>query len=246
MEQEYRVLGNEPIAKDVFRMELRGDTGWIKAPGQFVNVLIDGYYLRRPLSVCDWTADSLTLIYKILGQGTEALAGQRPSVLRLLTGLGNGFSTEIGQAARPLVVGGGVGVPPLYGLCKALLREGKKPAVVLGFNRREDVFYLDEFKSLGLPVALATMDGSAGTKGTVLDAIEAEQLDFDYYYACGPKPMLKALAKNLAPAGQLSLEERMACGFGACMGCSIMTKVGPKRVCKDGPVFQSGELLWND
>ena len=238
----YTVLANEPLTASVRRMRLGGDTQWIARPGQFVNIALAGKFLRRPISVCDYDAESITLIYKVVGEGTAQLSGMRPGErLDLLTGLGNGFSTDC-DARRPLLVGGGVGVPPLYGLAKVLRAAGKPVQVVLGFNTAAELFYDEEFRALGCGVSVATADGSCGVRGFVTDALAG--LDFDYFYACGPLPMLRALSAATACDGQLSFEERMGCGFGACMGCSCKTLTGHKRICKEGPVLTKGELLW--
>lgn len=240
----YKLLANERLTPDVWRMVLAGDTQWIARPGQFVNIALEGRYLRRPISVCDYDARTLTLVYKVVGAGTAQLSRMTPGTeLDLLTGLGNGFDTDI-AAQRPLLVGGGVGVPPLYNLAKALLAQGKKVGVVLGFNRASEVFYADEFRALGCDVLLATADGSAGTKGFVTTAIAECRPEFDYFYACGPLPMLRALCDEVAQDGQLSFEERMGCGFGACMGCSCKTKSGNKRICREGPVLAKNEIIW--
>ena len=238
----YTVLSNEPLTASVRRMRLEGDTQWIVRPGQFVNIALEGRYLRRPISVCDYDAATLTLIYKVVGEGTAQMARMEPGgQLDLLTGLGNGFATD-NDARRPLLVGGGVGVPPLYNLAKVLLAAGKPVQVVLGFNTAAEVFYAGEFRALGCSVTVATADGSAGVKGFVTDALAG--LDFDYFYACGPLPMLRALSQATACDGQLSFEERMGCGFGACMGCSCKTLTGSKRICKEGPVLMKNEILW--
>ncbi len=238
----YTVLTNEPLTASVHRMRLGGDTQWIVRPGQFVNIALDGRYLRRPISVCDYDAATLTLIYKVVGEGTAQMARMEPGgQLDLLTGLGNGFATD-NDARRPLLVGGGVGVPPLYNLAKVLLAAGKPVQIVLGFNTAAEVFYAGEFRALGCSVTVATADGSAGVKGFVTDALAG--LDFDYFYACGPLPMLRALSRAAACDGQLSFEERMGCGFGACMGCSCKTLTGSKRICKEGPVLMKNEILW--
>ena len=239
----YTISENKPLTADVFRMTLSGDTSAITAPGQFVNLKLDGLFLRRPISVCDWDADGLTLIYKVVGKGTEQMSRMEPGeALEALTGLGNGYDVNA-CGDHPLVIGGGVGTPPLYGLTKALLRAGKQPQVIIGFNTYEEIFLLDEFEDLDVPVTVTTADGSFGVKGFVTDAMEPA--DSRYVFACGPLPMLKAVYKKSGcPTGQYSLEERMACGFGACMGCSMETRFGPKRVCKDGPVFRKEELLW--
>lgn len=240
---QYQIIENARIAPNVYLLDLAGDTSMVKRPGQFCQVQIPGFYLRRPISICDWDENGMTLIYKAVGEGTEALSRlETGTVLDALDGLGNGYDVNACGNA-PLVIGGGVGVPPLYGLTKALLRAGKAPKVVLGFNTFEEIFLLDEFEDLDVPVTVTTADGSFGQKGFVTDAMEANAPR--YIFACGPLPMLKAVYKKSGcPTGQYSLEERMACGFGACMGCSMETRFGPKRVCKDGPVFRKEELLW--
>ena len=239
----YTVAENERIADGIYQMTLSGDTSAFSAPGQFVNVKLDGFYLRRPISVCDYGEDSLTLIYKVAGGGTGAMAKlSRGATLDLLTGLGNGFDlSESGD--RPLIVGGGVGVPPLYRLCRDLSAQGKRPTVILGFNAEKDLFYLDEFKRVVHEVRVATADGSFGEKGFVTDVMRTVR-DYSYFYACGPIPMLKAVCRMAQTDGQVSLEERMGCGFGACMGCTVETADGAKRVCRDGPVFTKEALKW--
>ncbi len=239
----FKVIFNEKIAAGVYRMTLRGDTSEIKRPGQFVNFAIDGLYLRRPVSVCDVEGDLLTVIYKVVGKGTERMANAaEEDVFDLLTGLGNGYDTNPTKAGKkPLLIGGGVGVPPLYLLAKELIKNGVESTVVLGFNSAADVFYEKEFEKLGCAVFVTTVDGSHGLKGFVTDALPG---GYTHFYACGPLPMLKAVFAKTVTDGQLSLEERMGCGFGACMGCSIMTAGGAKRICKDGPVFAKSELLW--
>ena len=239
---EFRLLENTPLTSAVWRMRLGGDTAGITRPGQFVQLKLPGFYLRRPISVCDWDGDSLTLVYKVVGQGTEAMTGLRPGeTLDLLTGLGNGFDVNAcGQ--RPLLVGGGVGLPPMIGLCRSLVENGKKPTVLAGFNTAAEVFLRDAVEQLGAPFVLATMDGSAGVKGLVTDAMG--DLDFDSVCACGPEPMLRAVYHATEVPGQFSFEERMGCGFGACMGCSCKTKYGSKRICKDGPVLRREEIVW--
>ena len=224
-------------------MVLLGDTSGITNCGQFVNIALEGLYLRRPISVCDYEDGVLTLIYKAVGEGTELMAKlAQGKELDILVGLGNGYDTTKSGAA-PLLIGGGVGVPPLYALCKKLISEGKKPIVILGFNTADEVFYKEEFESLGAKVLVATADGSVGTKGFVTDAMK-EIVSYTYFYTCGPTPMLKALFNATVTSGQFSFEERMGCGFGACMGCSCKTNFGNKRVCKDGPVFEKEEILW--
>lgn len=240
----YKILANEPLTDAVWRMTLAGDTQWITAPGQFVNIALQGKYLRRPISVCDCDAETITLVYKVVGEGTAQMSRMTSGEeLDLLTGLGNGFSI-VDAAQRPLLVGGGVGVPPLYNLAKRLLAQGRPVQVVLGFNTASEVFYEAEFRALGCEVFVATADGSRGVKGFVTTAIGAQALDFDYFYACGPLPMLKALCDTVPQDGQLSFEERMGCGFGACMGCSCKTKYGNKRICKEGPVLMKEEIVW--
>ena len=240
----YKIVANEPLTSDVWRMVLEGDTQWISRPGQFVNIELEGLYLRRPISINDWTENTITIIYKVVGCGTEQMsrmtAGEE---LDVLTGLGNGFDVDV-ECERPLLVGGGVGVPPLYRLAKELLARGKKVSVVLGFNTAKEIFYADEFRALGAEVYISTADGSVGTKGFVTDAIREGEVEFDYFYLCGPLPMLKALCDNTTVSGELSFEERMGCGFGACMGCSCKTLTGNKRICKEGPVMKREEIIW--
>ena len=240
----YTVAENTPLAANVFRMRLSGETSAITAPGQFINIRLDGYYLRRPISVCDWDENTVTIIYKVLGQGTKYMTTLLPGdALDVLSGLGNGFDmTEAGDA--PLLLCGGVGTPPMYGLAKRLLALGKKVSVALGFNTAADVFYDKELCDLGAEVKVATADGSCGVRGFVTDA--ADDFAPSFYYACGPEPMLKAVWKALPCSGQLSFEERMGCGFGACMGCTCKTLTGYKRICKDGPVLRKEEILWDD
>ena len=237
----FEISSNQALTRDVYRMVLRGDTSGITNPGQFVEIALPGKFLRRPISVNDWDADSLTLIYKVVGQGTEQMA-QLPvgTKLDVLTGLGNGYDTAR-SGDKPVLVGGGVGVPPLYALCKKLLAEEKHPSVVLGFNKESEIFLKEEFEALGVPVSIATADGSVGTKGFVTDVLRG--LDYSYFYACGPMPMFRAMEQVVKTSGEYSFEERMGCGFGACMGCSIQTKSGAKRVCKDGPVFIREEVF---
>ena len=235
----YTILDNAPLTTDVYCMALAGDTSAITAPGQFINIQLDGLFLRRPISVCDWNDKGLVIIYRVVGRGTERMADMLPGqFLDCLTGLGNGYDIAA-CPANPVLVGGGVGVPPLYGLAKRLLAAGKKPSVILGFNRAEEIFYDMEFAALGVPVTATTVDGSAGTKGFVTDAMRGGE----YVCACGPEPMLKAVHR-LASGGQFSFEARMGCGFGACMGCTCETLAGPKRICKEGPVMRHGEIKW--
>ena len=240
----YKVVANEPLTPDVWRMVLAGDTQWITRPGQFVNIELEGLYLRRPISISDWSEDTITIIYKVVGRGTEQM--RRMSVgqeLDVLTGLGNGFDADV-ECQQPLLVGGGVGVPPLYRLAKELIARGRKVSVVLGFNTEKEVFYAEEFRALGADVYVSTADGSVGTKGFVTDAIRENGVEFDFFYSCGPLPMLKALCDCTEVSGELSFEERMGCGFGACMGCSCKTLAGNKRICKDGPVMKREEIIW--
>ena len=238
----FEILSNEALTRDVYRMVLSGDTSAITAPGQFVEIALPGKFLRRPISVCDWAENSLTLIYKVVGHGTEQMAAL-PAGTRLdvLTGLGNGYNTTL-SGENPVLVGGGVGVPPLYALCKKLIAEGKKPRVILGFNQESEIFLAKEFEALGIPTHIATADGSVGTKGFVTDVLK--NLHYSYFYSCGPMPMFRAMEAVVTTSGQYSFEERMGCGFGACMGCSIQTKSGAKRVCKDGPVFLREEVFF--
>ena len=239
----FTVIENTKIAKDVYKMLLRGDTSAIKGAGGFVNIQLDGFYLRRPISVCDVEGDVLTLIYKVVGKGTAVMSKLPAGTeLLVLTGLGNGYDlTEAGE--RPLLLGGGVGVPPMYLLAKRLLAQGKQVSVILGFNTADEVFDEDEFKALGCDVRVTTVDGSHGVKGFVTDALPE---DYTYFYTCGPMPMFKALYKATKTSGQFSFEERMGCGFGACMGCSCKTITGYKRICKDGPVLKKEEIIWAD
>ena len=237
----FKVDENVRIADKVYKMTLYGDTSDITRPGQFVNVRLDGLYLRRPISVCDKTDEKLTLIYKVVGKGTEQMAGMAAGTeLSVLSGLGNGYDTSV-SGGRPLLIGGGVGVPPLYLLAKKLIGEGKQVRAVLGFNKADEVFYEKEFEKLGCDVQVTTADGSYGKKGFVTDALPD---GYTYYYACGPLPMLKAVFNSCKSDGQLSFEERMGCGFGACMGCSCTTVPGYKRICRDGPVLYKEEILW--
>ena len=239
----YEILSNEKIAKDVYKMILKGDTSDIKYPGQFINIKIDDLYLRRPISVCDYDDNCITIIFKVVGHGTEKMAEMKVGKkLDILTGLGNGFFTDR-SGDNPLLAGGGVGTPPMYRLCKDLINEGKKPVVVLGFNSKEDVFFEEEFKKLGAEVYVSTVDGTYGTKGFVTDIIKTLN-GYTYHYACGPLPMLKALYNTAEGDGEYSFEERMGCGFGACMGCTVKVKDGFKRVCKDGQVLRKEEIIW--
>ncbi len=237
----FEIIENIPLTNNVYKMKLRGDTSDITAAGQFVNIKLDGLYLRRPISVCDLDGNVLTIIYKVVGKGTEAMSKLKSGKLDVLTGLGNGYDLSL-SGDKPLLLGGGVGVPPLYLLAKRLIADGKKVSVILGFNTKDEVFYKDEFEVLGADVTVTTVDGSCGVKGFVTDA--AKDMDYSYFYTCGPEPMLKAIYKSLESSGQFSFEERMGCGFGACMGCSCKTVTGYKRICKDGPVLTKEEILW--
>ena len=242
-EVNFRILSQTRIARDVYRMILSGDTSAVTAPGQFVNIQLGGLYLRRPISVCDREQDALTLIYKVVGKGTAQMAALPAGTeLSVLTGLGNGYDlTKSGE--RPLLIGGGVGVPPLYLAAKLLRQEDKDVAAVLGFNTAQDAFYADEFRALGVRTIVTTADGSLGTRGFVTDALR-EVGDYSYVYTCGPEPMLKAVYNAVETGGQFSFEERMGCGFGACMGCTCKTKYGNKRICTDGPVLEKEEIVW--
>jgi len=238
----FEIVSNREIAKNTYELVISGDISDITASGQFVNLKLDGFYLRRPISVCDAVGARLTLIYKTVGAGTEKLAGmKRGEKILTLTGLGNGYDTEK-SGEHPLLIGGGAGVPPMYMLCKKLVAEGKHPTVILGFGSKEEVFYEEEFRVLGADVLVTTADGSYGIKGFVTDAIG--ELDYTYFYTCGPEPMLKAVYDKTESSGQFSFEERMGCGFGACMGCSCKTKYGNKRICRDGPVLVKEEIIW--
>ncbi|MBR2319466.1 MAG: dihydroorotate dehydrogenase electron transfer subunit [Clostridia bacterium] len=237
----FTIAENTALTATVYKMVLAGDTDGITT-GQFVNILLDGLYLRRPISVCDCQGDTLTLVYKVVGKGTAQMAAMTAGqTLDVLTGLGNGY--DLSKAGdKPLLLGGGVGVPPLYMLARQLRAQGKAVSVVLGFNAKDEVFYEQEFKDLGCAVTVTTADGSHGVKGFVTDALPAE---YSYFYTCGPEPMLKAVYKSTVTSGQFSFEERMGCGFGACMGCSCKVITGYKRICKDGPVLEKEEILWD-
>ncbi|MBE5783973.1 MAG: dihydroorotate dehydrogenase electron transfer subunit [Clostridiales bacterium] len=238
----FTILENTALTRDVFRMILSGDTSAITNCGQFVNILLDGFFLRRPISVCDYDEKTLTLVYKVVGQGTEKMSRmEQGEILDTLTGLGNGYNLEK-SGDKPVLLGGGVGVPPLYNLCKKLIQKGAEPMVILGFNKKDEIFYEEEFKALGAKVIVTTVDGSYGVKGFVTDALK--ELDYTFFYTCGPEPMLRAIGKAAKTKGQYSFEERMGCGFGACMGCSCKTLTGNKRICKEGPVMESEEIIW--
>ena len=239
----FKISLNEKLVDNVYKMVLVGDTSDITACGQFINIQLDGLYLRRPISVCDCDANTVTIIYKVVGKGTEQMSKMSVGdTLDALTGLGNGYDLSF-SGQKPVLLGGGVGVPPLYMLAKKLKQQGKDVSVVLGFNTADEVFYEQEFKDLGCNVTVTTVDGSYGTKGFVTNAYPDE---YTYFYTCGPEPMLKAIYKTAVTSGQMSFEERMGCGFGACMGCSCKTIAGYKRICKDGPVMFKEEILWED
>ena len=237
----FTILENKALTKDVFKMVLEGDTSAITASGQFVNIQLAGKFLRRPISVCDWDASTLTIVYKVVGHGTEQMSkmplGEK---LDILTGLGNGYDLSL-AGDQPLLIGGGVGVPPMYGAAKKLAEMGVRAKVILGFNVKDEIFYEEEFKALGCDVTVTTVDGSYGVKGFVTNALPE---NYTYFYTCGPEPMLKAVYKATNTSGQMSFEERMGCGFGACMGCSCKTITGYKRICKEGPVMKKEEILW--
>ena len=237
----FQICSNKALTDSVYKMVLAGDTSAITNCGQFVNIQLDGMYLRRPISVCDYDDKTLTIVYKVVGKGTEAMAAMVPGVkLDILTGLGNGYDLTL-AGEKPVLLGGGVGVPPMYNLAKKLRAMGKEVKVILGFNVKSEIFYEEEFKALGCDVTVTTVDGSYGVKGFVTNALPE---DYTYFYTCGPEPMLKAVYKATATSGQMSFEERMGCGFGACMGCSCKTLTGYKRICKEGPVMKKEEILW--
>lgn len=237
----FEIAENTPLTSSVYRMRLTGDVSEITQPGQFINIKLDGKYLRRPISVCDVDETSVTVLYKVVGAGTEQLSQMQRGTLDVLTGLGNGYDmSAAGQT--PLLIGGGVGVPPMYLLARKLIEQGKKVSVILGFNTADEIFYEKEFLALGADVTVTTVDGSYGVEGFVTDAMA--NIAYSYFYTCGPEPMLKAIYKAAKTSGQFSFEERMGCGFGACMGCSCKTVTGYKRICKDGPVLTKEEILW--
>ena len=239
----FEILSNEALTDCVYKMVLTGDTSAITAPGQFVNIQLEGMFLRRPISVCDYNEETLTIVYKAVGKGTEAMSKMVPGQkLDILTGLGNGYDLTL-AGEKPVLLGGGVGVPPMYNLAKKLLAQGCRVHVILGFNTKSEIFYENEFKALGCEVCVTTVDGSYGVKGFVTTALES--LDYTYFYTCGPEPMLKAVYRASTTSGQMSFEERMGCGFGACMGCSCKTLTGYKRICKDGPVMWKEEIKWD-
>ena len=236
------IVSNTALTDSVYKMVLSGDTSAITAAGQFVNIQLSGKFLRRPISVCDYDETTLTIVYKVVGKGTEAMSGMSAGQkLDILTGLGNGYDLTL-SGEYPVLLGGGVGVPPMYNLAKKLITEGKKVFVILGFNTKSEIFYENEFKALGCDVTVTTVDGSYGKKGFVTDALPE---NYTYFYTCGPEPMLKAVYRSTYSSGQMSFEERMGCGFGACMGCSCKTLTGYKRICKEGPVMKKEEILWD-
>ena len=237
----FKIIENVPLTDSVMKMKLEGDTSAITRPGQFVNIKLDGLFLRRPISVCDVEGNVLTILYKVVGKGTEMMRDMKEGTLDILTGLGNGYDLSL-VGDKPLVIGGGVGVPPMYLLTKKLIEAGKTVTVILGFNTADEVFYEEEFKKLGADVIVTTVDGSYGIKGFVTDAMG--DLDYSHFCTCGPEAMLKAVSKASKTSGQMSFEERMGCGFGACMGCSCETLTGYKRICKEGPVMMKEEILW--
>lgn len=238
----FTIESNEQLAPGTFHMVLAGDTSAITGPGQFVNIALEGKFLRRPISVCDWDEGSLTIIYKVVGKGTDQMSKMPVGTrLDILTGLGNGYDLDK-SGDRPLLIGGGAGIPPMFALAKKLLAQGKTPSVILGFNKAEERFLEEAFKALGMSVTVATADGSLGVKGFVTDAMPEE--GYTYIYTCGPEPMLKAVYNQSVTSGQFSFEERMGCGFGACMGCTCKTKYGNKRICREGPVLEKEEIIW--
>lgn len=238
----FEITENTKIAKDVFKMRLAGDTSGITGAGQFVNIKIDGFFLRRPISVCDFNENELLIIYKVVGKGTDRMSGlEAGQKLDLLTGLGNGYDLTV-KTDKPVLIGGGVGVPPLYKLAKELIKQGKKVSVILGFNSKEEIFFEKEFKEIADRVLVCTADGTYGVKGFVTDALC--DVDYDYFFTCGPEPMFRALEKTVKTSGQFSFEQRMGCGFGACMGCTCKTLTGNKRICREGPVLFREEIIW--
>ena len=238
----FTIIDNKKLTESVYKMTLRGDTAEITRPGQFVNIKLDGLFLRRPISVCDCEGDTLTVLYKVVGVGTEKMASLHSGdTLDILTGLGNGYDTSL-SGVSPLLIGGGVGVPPMYMLAKSLINEGKKVSVILGFNDKSEVFYEEEFKALGADVTVTTVNGTYGKRGFVTDAMA--EMEYTHFYTCGPEAMFRAIEKVAKTSGQFSFEERMGCGFGACMGCTCVTKYGAKRICRDGPVLMREEIVW--
>ena len=239
----FKIIQNVKLTENVYKMRLFGDVSEIKAPGEFINIKLEGKYLRRPISVCDRDENTVTIIYKVVGEGTEQMSKMESGELDVLTGLGNGYNLSL-SGKNPVLIGGGVGVPPLYMLAKELVKSGKNVTVILGFNTKSEIFYENEFKELGATVLVTTVDGSYGIKGFVTNALS--QIDYSYFFTCGPEPMLKAVFGASKTGGQLSFEERMGCGFGACMGCSCKTITGYKRICKEGPVMLKEDIIWED
>ena len=238
----YTVLSNVALTDSVYKMVLEGDTSALTAPGQFVNLTVEGLYLRRPISVFDWSDTTITIIYKVVGEGTEKMAQWEEGYkCDVLTGLGNGFDMSK-SGDEPVLIGGGVGIPPMFGLAKRLIAQGKKVKVILGFNKESEIFCEEDFKAIGAETYVTTVDGSVGIKGFVTDALK--DISYTYFYTCGPMPMFKAIEATVTTSGQYSFEERMGCGFGACMGCSCKTKYGNKRICRDGPVLEREEIIW--
>ncbi len=238
----YTVVSNIALTDSVYKMVLEGDTSALTAPGQFVNLTVEGCYLRRPISVYDWDETTITIIYKVVGEGTEKMAQWEAGYkCDVLTGLGNGFDMSK-SGDEPVLIGGGVGIPPMFGLAKRLIAKGKKVKVILGFNKESEIFCKNEFEAIGAETYVTTVDGSVGIKGFVTDALK--DMTYSYFYTCGPMPMFKAIENTAVTSGQYSFEERMGCGFGACMGCSCKTKYGNKRICKDGPVLEREEIIW--
>ena len=243
-EVRFTILDNDPIAANTWKMKLSGDTSAICCSGEFVQIALEGKFLRRPISVHDVDWESFSIVYKVVGEGTAAMARMLPGdKLDILTGLGTGFSIDSCQS-KALLLGGGVGAAPLYQLAKELIAQQKEVTVVLGFNKADEVMLVEDFEGLGAKVHVATMDGSVGTKGFVTDVVRLKSLSYDFFYACGPMPMLKAVCESVKGRGEVSLEERMGCGAGFCYCCSIQTKNGPRRVCKDGPVFDKEDIVW--
>ena len=236
----FDIKENIKLSESMYKMVLTGDASAISAPGQFVNIKLDGYFLRRPISVCDYKDNEFTILYKVVGKGTEKMSEMKDGQLDVLTGLGNGFDI-LKSGNSPVLIGGGAGVPPMYNLAKALKAQGKNPTVIMGFNTKDEIYYLDEFSNVCSTI-VTTVDGSFGIKGFVTEALKT--LEYTYTYACGPEPMLKAIYDISKTDGEFSFEERMGCGFGACMGCSCKTKYGNKRICKEGPVLVKEEIIW--
>ena len=238
----YTVVSNTALTDSVYKMVLEGDSSAITAPGQFVNLTVEGLYLRRPISIFDWDDTTITIIYKVVGEGTEKMAKWEAGYkCDVLTGLGNGFDMSK-SGDEPVLIGGGVGIPPMFGLAKRLIAQGKKVKVILGFNKENEIFCKEDFEAIGAETFVTTVDGSVGIKGFVTDALR--DMSYTYFYTCGPMPMFKAIENTAVTSGQYSFEERMGCGFGACMGCSCKTKYGNKRICKDGPVLEREEIIW--